>query len=580
MSKMLFITTRGKAGVVSGTISAATLDVIRDMPGRKKLVRNDSHKSELLFELSATNLEHLFTHLTEAKWSSEARERLDKIHLLREQEKLSEEAKLQGPPESFTFAYKTKPYAHQAKAFFLSRDKLAYALFMEMGTGKTKVSLDITAYLYMQGEVTSVLITAPNGVHTQWILEQIPAHLPDSVKYKAFDYTSNLTAERKRALQEVLNYKEGLRILAVNIEALSGEKGLAFIKDFLQSDPDNLWIIDESVLIKNPSSSRTKNCLKLAPLAKYKRILSGAPVTKGIEDLYTQFRFLDPDILGHNSFYTFRNRYCVMGGWENKKVIDYMNVEELSKKIEAWSFRVRKSDCLDLPEKVYITKPVQLTDEQIKLYRELCKEYLAKLSENDHLTVLNGASLIMRLQQLVCGFLPNSEGTHVYHVVPFEKHPRLKAVEDILDLVEGKVIIWARFSHDIYNLQKLLKVLGVSCVTYHGETPQVDRAAAVNNFRREDELSPRVFIGNPAAAGTGLNLAVANTVIYYSNDFNASTRWQSEDRTHRIGMTGSCTYIDLISPHTVDEKILYALKNKKSVSDMIIDRDSLVNFLT
>jgi SNF2 family DNA or RNA helicase len=568
----LLVSTRGKLGVISGDIHGTTYDIIRGMPGRKRY-----QDKEFIFELSASNLEHLKDNLAHALWSKAAKAELEKVEGLRAQEKTMQQVKLQGPPESFTFNWKTVPYAHQKTAFFLSRDKHAFGLFMEMGTGKTKVTLDTAAYLYGQGEITSMLILAPNGVHRQWINEQIPVHLPDWVKYKAAFYQATLPKDQKKILEEVVNFDGGLRIVTVNTEALSGSRGYEFVSNFLKKDPACLFVIDESIRIKTPGSSRTKNCLKLAALAKYRRILSGAPVTKGVEDLYAQFRFLDPDILGHNSYYSFRNHYCVMGGYEDRQIVQYKNMPQLQERIEGWSYRVRKQDCLDLPAKIYIKRPVELTDEQKARYKEIKNTYFTQFNEKEQLSVLNGASLVMRLQQVICGFLPNDGGTEIFDLVTPEKNPRIEAVREILEEVDGKVIIWARFTRDIANLRMLMKRLDVECVTYHGETKQQARTDAIENFRNNP--ATRVFIGNPAAAGTGLNLAVANTVIYYSNDFNADTRWQSEDRTHRIGMTGTCTYIDLFAPATVDSKIISALKSKKSISNMVIDRQTFMEFL-
>ena len=537
-----------------------------ELPGMKKFV-NDS----LLFEWSGKNIEYL-SQKKDLFWTKEAA-----IHLEDYKRNLEKEKSLITIKQEFVdeeiqdYAFKTKPFDHQKKAFLLSREQDYYGLFMEMGTGKTKVIIDTAAYLYSKDLINCLVIVAPNGVHAQWIDEQLPLHLPDNILFYPAIYRASIPSA-VREITKVLeddSEKRCLKVVSFNIDALSHKKGVGLIHKFLESHRC-LLVIDESVRIKTPGSLRTKNALGLAALAKYRRIMSGAPITNGYEGLYAQFQFLSPNILGFNSFYTFRNYFCIMGGFEGREVVGYKPnaQQELERKVDAYSFRVTKSECLTLPEKIYLKRYVELTIEQANIYDKL---------EEDLLTELNGAAIditiaitkLLRMQQLVCGFLPDAEGK--IHEVPNNRITVLtEAIEEALLQPDTKIIIWARFIQDIKNIRaELLKIGMKNFAIHYGEISQKDRESEIQKFKTDKNC--KIFLGTPSSGGTGLNLAEASTVIYYSNDFNADTRWQSEDRAHRIGQTKHVTYIDLIARGTTDVEVLAALRGKKNMADAILD---------
>jgi len=297
--------------------------------------------------------------------------------------------------------------------------------------------------------------------------------------------------------------------------------------------------------------------------------MTGTPVTKGPEDVYSQFKFLDPHILGYDSFYSFRARYCVMGGYENKQIVSYQNVDELTKNIEGHSFRVLKKDCLDLPDKIYQRHPVDLSPKQRKLYDQLRKEFIAEL-EGEHIDAPETITRLLRLQQIVCGWFPTEE-----EVKPIdEKNPRMQALLDILSDIDTKVIIWARFKADLRAIER---ALGDLAVAYHGDVSNDQRAIAVERFQNDPKV--RYFIGQPQSGGIGLTLTAAECAIYYSNSFDLETRLQSEDRCHRIGTKNNVTYIDIEAPKTIDSKIIKALQSKKSLAD-VVTKDPISLFLT
>jgi len=551
-----------------------------ELPGFKKFV-NDS----LMFEPSGKNIEHLMAS-DDIEWIGEAGE-LFKNH----QDRIKKEIVLisnKSDPENWSpsgnsFKFKHKPFDHQLKAWFLSKDQEYYGYFMEMGTGKTKVIIDNAAYLWEKGEIECLVIVAPNGVNAQWINEQVPEHMPDWVEYESAIYRASDKKMLKEVEQIYDSEKKRLKIVAFNIESFSNQKGINYIGAFLKKFPSML-AIDESTRIKTPGSQRAKNALKLAPLAKYRRIMSGAPVTKGYEDLYAQLKFLHPDVLGFNSFYTFRNYHCIMGGFESRQVVGYRPnaIKELEKRIETYTFRITKKECLDLPEKIYIKRSVELTQEQKDIYKKIEKELEIDLAMVKNMAkggnaipkevdsaLMAAITKMLRMQQVICGhFVIEDEEKETSQTIQLENN-RIDVLMDCIEEAQGKVIVWSRFVNDIKLISKRMTEGKIGHVLYYGDVKQNDRDAAIKRFR--EDPSCKVFLAQPASGGTGLNLAVADTVIYYSNDFNADTRWQSEDRAHRIGQKNNVTYIDLISPGTIDTKILSSLMEKKNLADALLD---------
>ena len=248
-----------------------------------------------------------------------------------------------------------------------------------------------------------------------------------------------------------------------------------------------------------------------------------------------------------------------MGGFENRQIVSYNNIDELTQAIEGHSFRVLKKDCLDLPEKIYQRHPVELSKKQRKLYDQLLKNFVTEL-EGEHLSAPEAITRLLRLQQIICGWFPTEDGGTEID----EKNTRLSALIDLLPDIQCKVIIWARFKRDI---KAIGAALGKKAVSYYGEVSNDDREVAVDRFQNDPNV--RYFIGQPQSGGIGLTLTAAECAIYYSNSFDLETRMQSEDRCHRIGTKNNVTYIDFESPKTIDTKIINALREKKNLADTI-----------
>ena len=469
------------------------------------------------------------------------------------------------------YRFKTKPYKHQLTALEKSWNRETYAYFMEMGTGKTKVLIDNLAMLYDKGKVNGALIVAPKGVVGTWYNNEIPAHLPDHIENVPVLWQANITKEQSRKLGNLFKIGEELHILIMNVEAFSTTKGVDFARKFLSSH-NTLMAIDESTTIKNPKAKRTKSILKLSEMAKYRRIMTGSPVTKNPLDLYSQCEFLSPWHLEFQSYYAFRTRYAIMknaniAGRQIQLVAGFQRLGELSEKLNPFSYRVLKSDCLDLPDKIYMKRQIKLSPDQFKVYDQMKKEALATLN-GKKVTTVNALTQLMRLHQITCGHFTSDDGM----TQPI-KNNRIDELMDVLEETEGKAIIWAHYQYDITNIIKeVIKVHGPgSIVDYYGLTPQDQRQKNIKKFQNDDKC--RFIVGTTQTGGYGITLTAANTVVYYSNGYDLEKRLQSEDRAHRIGQKRSVTYVDLICEETVDEKIVKALRKKINIASEVLGEE-------
>ena len=469
------------------------------------------------------------------------------------------------------YKFKTKPYAHQLTALEKSWNKENYAYFMEMGTGKTKVLIDNVAMLYDKGKIDSVLIIAPKGVVKTWYEQELPAHLPDHIENVSVLWQPNITKTQQEKLESLFEIETALHILVMNVEALSTEKGVKFATKFINSHK-TMMAIDESTTIKTPSARRTKNIIKIGLDAKYKRIMTGSPITKNPLDLYTQCEFLDPWLLDFASYYAFRNRYAEMKTMHIRgrsiQVVDkFQNLGELSDIVKQFSYRVLKEDCLDLPPKVFIKRHVTLTVDQKRVYEQMKEQALAVLN-GKVTTTMTVLTQLMRLHQITCGYVTADDGT-----TQQVESNRLNELMSILEDTDGKVIIWANYQLSVGEIiQKIIKVYGPeSYVHYYGLTPQEDRQDYIRKFQNDPKC--RFIIGTPQTGGYGITLTQANTVIYYSNGYDLEKRLQSEDRAHRIGQKKTVTYIDLIAEDTIDEKIVEALRKKINIASEVMGEE-------
>jgi SNF2 family DNA or RNA helicase len=396
--------------------------------------------------------------------------------------------------------------------------------------------------------------------------------MPEHVVYRVALWSATPRKAEQQALDSMFEITEDLKILVMNIEAFSTPRGTKFAQRFLFVH-NAMMAIDESTTIKTPNSKRSKNTEKTGKMAKYRRIMTGSPVTKSPMDLYQQCAFLSDACLDSPSYYAFQARYAVvverrLASHSFKQIVGYRKLDELKEKLDRFSFRVKKEECLDLPDKLYVKREVDLTDEQVRAYEQMKVMALAQF-EQGMMSTVNALTQLMRLHQITCGHVKLDNGTIM-------SLPN-KRVDELLSIVEetdGKMIIWATYRHDIDAIKiALQKDYGMESVgTYYGDTEEDERQRVVAEFQNP-ESKLRFFVGNPSTGGYGLTLTAANVVVYYSNSFDLEKRLQSEDRAHRIGQTKNVTYIDLIAVKTIDEKIVKALRDKIDISTQVLGEE-------
>ena len=455
------------------------------------------------------------------------------------------------------YIYKTQPYEHQRQALIKGAKLKNFAYFMEMGTGKTKVAIDNAAYLYKEKQIQLVIVIAPNSVYQNWVKE-IETHCPVE-DYNIFVHKVD---------KKFKYYADKLNFYLINVEAFSHQSGVQTLMPILLNlGRYTMMILDESTTIKNREAKRTKAICKLGTMAGYKRILTGSPITKSPLDLYTQCSFLSPSLLGFKSFLSFRNRYCMMEPIpvSNDRVIMipkyFINLSELEDKLKSFSYRVRKEDCLDLPEKIYQQRFVDFTVEQKRVYKQMQEQAFAIIKDQE-VSFANKLTEMLKLHQVCNGFLKSNEGV----IVEMEDCPKLKELIKVIEEGDGKFIIWANYIHNIESICNLLKKLygDKSVVSIYGAVSVEDRTIAVNKFQNDSDV--KFFVGNPTTGGYGLTLTAASYVVYFSNSYNLEVRQQSEDRAHRIGQKKNVTYVDILMRNSIDMLIVSALQRKIKIS--------------
>lgn len=513
------------------------------------------------------------------------------------------------------YLFKTEPYGHQLHAFNESRALENYALLWEMGTGKSKLIIDTAAWLHSQGKIQCLLVIAPKGVHRNWITKEVPVHIPDWISTTCCYWVSSPRAAEKKIMAKVFtDDATNLRIISINYDALIQKKGRQFIEKVLLMFK-TLMVLDESQRIKTPDAKRTTASIALGRKAAYKRILSGTPVPKSPLDLFSQYKFLDPTILKWTTFSAFRAHHAVVRDQWDPLVIHimkqnnmrrapiliaedengrpmYRNIPELKQRIAPITSIARKEDCLDLPEKVYLQIPVELSDDQRRAYRSMIEDAVADLRTDvadqskipadpvaafEYLLGLDGSGVVkaangmvkqLRLQQIIGGYPTDGED----EIVPFDKIPKMdKLIETIkFDIdPDASIIIWSCFRAEIRGIVERLnkEFPSAGVVEYHGSISDDDRAEAIDSFQNK---KARFFVGQQHAGGLGITLTAATYVFYYTNNRSGEDRQQSEDRAHRIGQEEKVTIVDFIAEDTIDSKILAEHELKRELSEEIM----------
>lgn len=563
----------GKWLIVRVPGTAENIELCRRFPDTRKW---DSDHSVWQVKPTRRNVEHIRAAFPDIAWTQEAKDLIIKTEapFVERREDLADLV----TRATKDFDFKTQPYEHQLEAFALAKDATAFALFMEQGTGKTKSTLDNAAYLFGRGKIQGLFIICPKSVKSTWV-EQIAIHFPDWVERDILMWQSGKTKDKH--VDEMTVDPSRLAVFIMNIDAFSAGTGVRAAEKFVKKFR-TMMVVDESSKIKNPQAKRTKVCISVGKHASYRRILTGTPVTQAPLDLFTQFKFLDENILGFSSYYAFRNRYALLeemrgpGGQSNfKKVVSYVNLTELQDTITPFSYRVTKDECLDLPDKIYRRLVVDLTPEQRKAYNSLVLEMEAEIEGVGSISVTMALTLLLRLQQVVGGFFPTTEEEREqgvrYHSIP-GKNPKIEAIMEDLEDQPGKALIWARFRAEIDLMVKALrKTYGDEAVgEFHGGVSEHDRTAVRQAFQDPDNPL-RFLVLQVDTGGIGLTLTAADKAYYLSNGFSLESRLQSEARNHRAGseIHHKIVYTDVVAKDTLDDKVLRTLREKLSLANVI-----------
>lgn len=444
------------------------------------------------------------------------------------------------------------PFQHQIKGYNMALKNNGFGLLFEMGCGKSITSVAIAGRRYERGEIKKVLIAAPTSVLPVWEREFEVA----TIKYqiKILEGTSQKKIQALKGLNG-----EGLQIAVINYEST-----WRLLDELITWGPD-MVIADESQRIKSPSAQQSKAMHKLGKSAKYKLILSGTPVQNAPLDFFSQYKLLDEKIFG-TSYYAFKTRYAVMGGYGNHQIVGYNNLDELVRKAHSIALRVTKDEALDLPETMDEFRYCELDSKAKKIYEQIRDDSIAEL-EAGEVTARNVLTKLLRLQQITGGYLKLDDG-----VEKQISDSKLLVLEEIVeDVVDSgkKVVIFARFVSEIKAILKMVEKKKIDYRWIAGEVPIEERGEQVRVF--QEDKNCKVFVAQIQTAGLGITLHAADTAVFYSVDFNYANYSQARARIHRIGQKNSCTYIHLLAKGTVDEKVMKALQKKEDMAKMVVD---------
>ncbi len=430
----------------------------------------------------------------------------------------------------------------------------------EMGCGKTLTTIAVMGAAYEKGVIKKALIVAPTSVVAVWQkeLEQF-ADFPVMVQILFGD-----KKKRLQAITEFEPYQTKLKVLVINYECVWRED----IFEALWEYNSDIIICDESQRIKTHDAKQSKAMQKLGDRAKYKIILTGTPLQNNVMDFFSQYRFLDRTVFGDN-YFAFREKYAIMGGFNEKQIVGYKNLEELIKKEHSIAFRITKEEALDLPEQTFETRYIIMTEKERKIYDALRRDSYLELEHGDHITTTTILTKLLRLQQLTGGFLMK-DGEDKPEQIGTAKLDALKdIIEDYVMDAKKKLVVFARFRAEIESIAKLLEKKKIPFGKIYGDVKREDRGNIVEDFQTNPETL--VFLAQIDTAGLGITLTAANTCVYYSVNFNYAAYSQSLARIHRIGQKNTCTYIHLIAEGTVDETIQKALAKKEDLAKTIVD---------
>ncbi len=462
------------------------------------------------------------------------------------------------------YSYKTDPFSHQKKALKKLVDLEGKGgLFMEMGTGKTKVAIDYVGIGFYNWNVRRVLVVCPLSVVSVWP-QQIRTHAPYPSRILRL---TGSTSSRAISLRRLLRNPAGSMVtwVVINYEGIWREtdKGDS-VEELLKKWKPDVIIYDESHRLKSPTSKQSRSAHRISQVSDRRLLLTGTAITKNPMDAFGQFRAMDENIFS-SSWFRFKNRYGIWGGFGRFQLIQYRNLPDFISKVRQFSFRVRKDQCLDLPPKLYEDVPVTLSPKAMALYREMAEEMIIEIEET-YATAPIILVKLLRLSQITSGFIKDVEGK-----VKVFDDSKLRACMDLLDDIleeDHKVVVFVRFTMDIQRIAQELSKKKIGFRILSGSVPSERRDSILSEFHNDPDV--RVFVSQIQAGSLGIDLTPADIAIFYSLDYNAANYWQAQDRLHRIGQSKKVTYYHLVVPRTIDRIVLQVLKDKEKLANAVL----------
>ena len=481
------------------------------------------------------------------------------------------------------YRFKTRPFETQRKALNKAYGRSAFALYMDMGTGKSKVTVDLASALYVEGQIKATVILVKASLRDNWkgtddgIKEGFLGHSPVSVSVH-LPNGGDAAAVKSFRKWHGSNGPNVMPVLICSVESLSQGRAIDIIEEFIHGHEGKvLTAVDEAHHIANHKSIRSKRCHSIGAMSKYRMILTGTPIAKSPLDLYSQFMFLDPRVIGISSFFAFESRYAIKGGYVNPttgrptQILGYKRLEELTATVAPHVFECRKSEVIDLPPKMYEVRTLEMAPEQKSVYKQIVKSKLLELSGRE-VGIKSSLELMLRLHQIAGGVLALKDGdfSAFKRVIPVDQNPKIKEVIDICENGQP-TIVWCSYLEEINMVVEALKAAfpDEEILEYHGGIPMAQRPEIKDKFQNGKS---RILVGNTQSGGTGLTLTACEVMVFYSNTQQYVNRVQAEDRAHRIGLEHSVLYVDLVMRGTVDTTIMRSLRAKSDLAEYVRQR--------
>lgn len=473
----------------------------------------------------------------------------------------------------------TTPYLHQLKEFELYAEDPARALLWQMRTGKTKVIIDTACHLYSTAKIRTVLVFAPNGVHENWARRELPTHHWKTINYATFVWKTALKNDKdqKELLQRVLRY-QSLAWLCFSSSTMIREDVRSIIAAALKRQPA-MVVFDESHEYRTPGSRRSYMARAVARRCEYRRILTGTLAENSPLHVWGQYELLGKGALGFETFGEFEREFAVYDNIQTSKgrafksLREYVNLDKLQKRIADWSSIVLRADCKDLPDIFRRERRVKLSKAQEKAYKEIHKDMELELENGEVISVGDSVSRLLRLQQVLSGYVRDPEKNT--HILP-GPNLRLEALLEEIQALGCRVIVWCQFQYDIDLVSKAMRDAGRKVVEYHGRISSEAKTLAREAMAPGTGAEGPDLVGQAQAGGSGLDLSAAGAILWYSHTFNAIVRRQADERATAVG-GGNVQIIDLVAPG-VDEYILENVLKKTTIADAL-SRDGLKEVL-